>query len=114
MPQVLGLALRKLLTPYLLGLIIGSYFRVFIIHIGGVLMIQAKFSLKESHIQFLEQCTRHGFKDKSDVVRIAIDRLITELTQQRLRESAALYADVYEEDDETREWTDSALSEWPT
>jgi hypothetical protein len=47
-------------------------------------------------------------------VRTAIDRLFTELTQQRLRESAALYADIYEEDDETREWTDAALSEWPT
>jgi Arc/MetJ-type ribon-helix-helix transcriptional regulator len=77
-------------------------------------MIQAKFSLKESHIKFIEQCNRYGFKDKSDVVRTALDRLFTELTQQRLRESAALYADVYEEDDETREWTDAALSEWPT
>ena len=77
-------------------------------------MIQAKFSLKESQIQFIEQCNRYGFKDKSDVVRTAIDRLYTELTQQRLRESAALYADVYEEDGETQEWTDAALSEWPT
>ena len=77
-------------------------------------MIQAKFSLKESQIQFIEQCNRYGFKDKSDVVRTAIDRLYTELTQQRLRESAALYAEVYEEDSETQEWTDAALSEWPT
>jgi Arc/MetJ-type ribon-helix-helix transcriptional regulator len=76
-------------------------------------MIQAKFSLKESQIQFIEQCNRYGFKDKSDVVRTAIDRLFTELTQQRLRESADLYADVYEEDDETQEWTDAAASEWP-
>ncbi|MFH0996635.1 MAG: hypothetical protein V1844_14235 [Pseudomonadota bacterium] len=77
-------------------------------------MIQAKFSLKESQIQFIEQCNRYGFKDKSEVVRTAIDRLYTELTQQRLRESAALYAEVYEEDGETQEWTDAALSEWPT
>jgi len=77
-------------------------------------MIQAKFSLKESHIQFIEQCNRYGFKDKSDMVRTAIDRLFTELTRQRLRESAALYADVYEEDDEMQELTDAALSEWPT
>jgi len=77
-------------------------------------MIQAKFSLKESQIQFIEQCNRYGFKDKSEVVRTAIDRLYTELTQQHLRESAALYAEVYEEDGETQEWTDAALSEWPT
>jgi hypothetical protein len=77
-------------------------------------MIQVKFSLEESHIQFLEQCKRYGFKDKSAVVRTALDRLCTELAQQRLHESAALYAEVYEEDDETQEWTDVALSEWPT
>jgi Arc/MetJ-type ribon-helix-helix transcriptional regulator len=77
-------------------------------------MIQAKFSLKESHIQFIEQCKIYGFKDKSDLVRAAIDRLSKELTRQRMRESADLYAEVYDEDDETKEWTDAALSEWPT
>lgn len=77
-------------------------------------MIQAKFSLKESHIQIIEQCKRYGFKDKSDVVRTALDRLSSELARQRLRESAALYAEVYEEDVETQEWTGAALSEWPT
>ncbi len=77
-------------------------------------MIQAKFSLEESHIQFLAHCKRYGFKDKSDVVRTALDRLHTELVQQRLDESADLYAKVYAEDDETQEWTDAALSEWPT
>ena len=77
-------------------------------------MIQAKFSLEESHIQFLAQCRQYGFKDKSDVVRTALDRLSTELAQQRLCESADLYAAVYAEDDETQEWTDTALSEWPT
>jgi len=77
-------------------------------------MIQAKFSLEESHIQFLAQCKRYGFKDKSDVVRTALDRLHTELAQQRLCESADLYAKVYAEDHETQEWTDAALLEWPT
>jgi hypothetical protein len=77
-------------------------------------MIQAKFSLEESHIQFLAQCKRHGFKDKSAVVRTALDRLYAELAQQHLCESANLYAEVYTEDDETQEWTDAALSEWPT
>ncbi|MBW1803764.1 MAG: hypothetical protein JRJ85_23920 [Deltaproteobacteria bacterium] len=77
-------------------------------------MIQAKFSLKDSHVQFIEQCKCYGFKDKSDMVRHALDRLSKELAQQRLRESAALYAEIYEKDDETQEWTDAALSEWPT
>ena len=76
--------------------------------------MQAKFSLEESHIQFLAQCKRYGFKDKSDVVRTALDRLHTELDQQSLRESADLYAKAYEKDDKTQEWNDAALSEWPT
>ena len=77
-------------------------------------MIQAKFSLEESHIQFLEQRKRYGFKDKSDVVRTALDRLCIELARQRLCESADLYAEAYEKDDETQKWTEAALSEWPT
>ncbi len=77
-------------------------------------MVQAKFSLEASHIQFLQQCKWYGFKDKSDVVRTALDRLYTALAQQRLCESAALYAEVYDNDKETQGWTDAALSEWPT
>ncbi len=77
-------------------------------------MIQAKFSLEESHIQFLEQRKQYGFKDKSDVVRTALDHLHAELARQRLRESADLYAETYENDDEMQEWTDTALSKWPT
>jgi hypothetical protein len=76
-------------------------------------MIQAKFTVKESHIEFIEQYKQYGFKDKSDVVRAALDHLFSELTRQRLKESASLYAELYEEDDETKEWTDAALSEWP-
>ena len=76
-------------------------------------MVQAKFSLKESHIQFIKQCKHYGFKDNSEVVRAALDRFSEELARQRLRESADLYAQTYAEDDETQEWTDSALSEWP-
>ena len=76
-------------------------------------MIQAKFSLNESHIGFIEQCKQYGFKDKSEMVRAAIDYLSNEVKQRQLRESANLYAEVYENDEETKEWTNSTLSEWP-
>ena len=77
-------------------------------------MLQAKFSLEKSHIQFLAQFRQYGFKDKSDVVRNALDRFRAELAQQCLRESADLYAEVYGNDEETREWTEPALEEWPS
>lgn len=76
-------------------------------------MLQAKFSLDESHIDFLAQYRRYGFKDKSDVVRNALDRFRKELAQRRLRESADLYAESYVDDAETQEWTEAALTEWP-
>ena len=75
-------------------------------------MLQAKFSLERSHIQFLAQFRQHGFKDKSDVVRNALGRFRAELAQQCLRESADLYAEVYANDEETREWTEPASDDW--
>ena len=42
------------------------------------------------------------------------NRLQTELSRERLRESADQYAEAYEKDDETQEWINAVLSEWPT
>jgi len=56
-------------------------------------MITAEFSLEDSQIQWLEQS--FGFKDKS------------------LRESAQLYAEIYETDEETRALTEAAIVGWP-
>ena len=76
-------------------------------------MIQAKFSLTDAHIRFLAQRKQYGFKDKSEVVRTALDHLRAELARRRLSESAEFYAEVYATESETQEWTDAALSEWP-
>lgn len=76
-------------------------------------MIKEEVSLEDSHSQFLNQCKAYGFQDKSALVRAALDQLCETLTQQDLQESAALYAEVYDEDEETQELTDTALSEWP-
>lgn len=76
-------------------------------------MIQAKFSLEESHVHFLQQCKIFGFKDKSEAVRIALDHLRQELETRRLEESARLYAQVYEKDEQLRGLTESAILDWP-
>ena len=78
------------------------------------IMITAEFSLEDSQIQWLEQCQSFGFKDKSELVRTAINNLYDQFKQQQnLRESAQLYADVYETDEETRDLTDAAIVGWP-
>ena len=76
-------------------------------------MIQAKFSLTDAHIQFLAKRAQYGFKDKSEVVRRALDHLQEELIQQRLAASADIYAEIYANDSEAQEWTEAALSDWP-
>lgn len=76
-------------------------------------MIQTKFSLKENHVHFLGQYKKYGFKDKSAVIRAALDRLQKDLEQARLKRSADLYAELYDEDKEIKKLTESATAEWP-
>ena len=76
-------------------------------------MLQVKFSLDKPQHSFIEQYKELGFKDKSQLVRVALDRLSSDLEQQRLRESADLYAETYSHDAETREWNDDVVAKWP-
>lgn len=76
-------------------------------------MPQLKFSIEETQIGFLNDYRKYGFKDKSSMVRAALLRLMKELELESLKESADLYAQVYSEDPELKELTDSAISGWP-
>ena len=76
-------------------------------------MAQAKFTLEQSHIDFLEQFKDRGFKDKSAIVRLALDRLAQALEREELARSADLYAELYEEALELQQLTDAACVGWP-
>jgi hypothetical protein len=76
-------------------------------------MLQAKFSLKEPQARFLSKYKAYGFKDKSSMIRTAIDRLRKELELERLRVSADLYTDIYTEDHDLKEITEAAINGWP-
>ncbi len=76
-------------------------------------MQQAKFSLTFTLVEFLNNYKFYGFKDKSSMVRAALLRLKEELELQSLRQSANLYAEVYEEDSELQELTETAIAGWP-
>ena len=76
-------------------------------------MLPAKFSIEAAQIDFLNQHRAHGFKDKSAMVRAALEQLKEQLELQHLKESAELYAEVYDEDPELEEWTEAAIEEWP-
>ena len=75
--------------------------------------MQAKFSLKESQARFLSRYKDYGFKDKSTMLRVAIDQFKKNLELERLEASADLYAEAYSEDDDLKELTDVATDGWP-
>lgn len=76
-------------------------------------MQQVKISLEEPQVEFVNRFKDFGFKDKSALIRAAIQYLADEFEKERLEESADLYAELYDTDDELQELTDSALGEWP-
>jgi Arc/MetJ-type ribon-helix-helix transcriptional regulator len=76
-------------------------------------MTQVKFSVTESHIHFLDDHSRFGFKDKSSMVRTALDELKKKLETQELIESAELCNQIYTEESELSDLTESALQDWP-
>ncbi len=76
-------------------------------------MIQAKFSVDETQAYFLKNFKAYGFKDKSSMLRAAIDHFKKEIEYESLRKSADLYSEVYSQDDELKELTEKALSGWP-
>ena len=76
-------------------------------------MQQAKISFDENHIKFLNKYQELGFKDKSSLVRSAIEDFIKSVEKQKLANSAKLYAEIYKEDLELRDLTDSAIEDWP-
>ena len=76
-------------------------------------MLQAKFSAEETQVQFLNDFKLYGFKDKSAMLREAIERFKKEVELESLRKSAELYSEIYSEDDELKELTETALNGWP-
>ena len=76
-------------------------------------MQQVKVSVNEKQIDFLNKYHSYGFKDKSSLIRKAIDHFKKELEIQKLKKSADLYNEVYSKDAELQDLTNSALSEWP-
>jgi hypothetical protein len=76
-------------------------------------MLQAKFSVEESQSHFLKNFKVYGFKDKSSMLRAAIDHFKKEKELESLRKSADLYSEIYSEDDDLKELTETAITGWP-
>lgn len=76
-------------------------------------MIEQKIQIPEAEAQFIENYAEHGFQSISDLISKALELLKRELEKQKaLILSADLYAEIYEEDEELQDWTDSAIEDW--
>ena len=76
-------------------------------------MLQAKFSIGNDQAKFIENYKEYGFKDKSEMVRKAINLLQEELEEKLLRDSAEIYAEIYKEEESLRMLTELAIEGWP-
>jgi hypothetical protein len=76
-------------------------------------MIQAKFSVEESQVHFLRDHEKYGFKDKSSLLRAAVDHYRVELELEQLKLSASAYSAIYSKDNDLQDLTEAALNGWP-
>ena len=79
----------------------------------GGRMKQAKFSVQETQAEFLSRFREYGFKDKSAMLRSAVNHFKKELEREELQKSADLYSEVYSGDDSLKALTDTAVDGWP-
>ena len=73
-------------------------------------MPQIKISLGDRNINFVSNFRNYGYSSKSAMVDDAVRRLHQELSDKALLESAELYQQVYQDDLDLQELTDSAAS----
>jgi len=76
-------------------------------------MLQAKFSVEETQAHFLSNFKAYGFKNKSSMLRAAIDYFKKEMELETLKRSADLYSEIYSEDDDLKGLTQTAVAGWP-
>jgi len=76
-------------------------------------MLQAKFSVEETQAHFLSNFKAYGFKDKSSMLRAAIDYFKKEMELETLKRSADLYSEIYSEDNDLKGLTQTAVTGWP-
>jgi len=76
-------------------------------------MIQTTINFNDSDLSFLNNFKQYGFENKSDLIRTALAYMKQKFAKNDLKESADLYAEIYNEDKEVQEMTKSAMSGWP-
>ena len=75
-------------------------------------MTQTEINFEENQVEFINKYSELGFKDKSSLVRKAIDEFRKSLEEKNLINSANLYAEIYKQDEELKDLTNSSIEDW--
>ncbi|MHB8906400.1 MAG: hypothetical protein ACYC6D_09780 [Melioribacteraceae bacterium] len=76
-------------------------------------MEQVKISLRKEHTDFIKHHSKFGFKDRSSLVRKAIDYLKEKLDEESLKSSAEIINHYYKNDSESNMWIEDSVKDWP-
>lgn len=77
------------------------------------MLVETTIRLKDVDIEFLKRHADFGFSNASELLSKAIHLLKNEVEEeQKLEESAVLYAEIYEEDNEVQEWVEASIKDW--
>jgi hypothetical protein len=76
-------------------------------------MLEARFKIEKSQNEFLNKYNVYGFKDKNSMIREAIKHFKKDLQIRNLSKSADLYAEIYKNDSELQDLTNSSIDGWP-
>ena len=77
------------------------------------MLVETTVKLKEVDVEFIKRHADFGFSNEDDLLSKAIHLLKSEVQhEQKLEESAVLYAEMYDEDSETQEWVEASVKDW--
>lgn len=75
--------------------------------------IERKIKIEEEQVKFIENYSDYGFHNKDEMIVRALELLKQQLEMEIvLAQSADLYSYMYEADEETKDWTASAIKDW--
>jgi len=76
-------------------------------------MLQIKVNIQDkSLIEFVDQFSLLGYKDRSELTRAALECLRRKKEAESLETSASLYSQLYQQDKDIREMTESAIMDF--
>jgi len=75
--------------------------------------VERKIRIEEDQLEFIENYAKYGFHNSDEMIIRALELLKQELELvKELETSADLYTEIYDSDEETKEWTESSMKDW--